>query len=132
KFNLPGGMVERSRKMILLMAPNASSPPVFPVSNNNEPCAGNTSDNGTEMTDGPGHFRRGSLGMASTNCTMSTSSVAKFTAFWNPEPGVQLRQDGASHDGNNLVAAPLACCNCSQSDCRELFQSASSSCQRRS
>src|ERR1700744_1653478 len=99
KLILPGGNVASRRKMMLLMTPKASSPPVFPLSNNNDPCPGNASDIGTESIGEPGHFRRESFGMASTNCSTFTSIQPKLTRCWKPDLGDQFFNVSASHGG---------------------------------
>src|SRR5580698_10627269 len=80
-INLPGGVVAKMRKMILLMAAMASSFPVLPVSNKMEPWDGQSRDKGTVRVGGQGRASRRSFGNPSASLAMLTSNCAKVAAF---------------------------------------------------
>ena len=108
KLNLPGGVVESSRKMMLLIAATASvSPPLF-VSKRIEPPSGYASASGTEKAAGQGSASRLSFGIFSTSAVKSTSSRANFAAFLNSLGGVQSFHLAVSHSGKSFSAPAFA------------------------
>ena len=108
KLTLPGGATESTRKMRLLIAVIASSPPSFGVSKSSEPAAGKCSVSGTARSGPPAMARRGSLGSLPANCASFTSSCPNFTQLRNAASGVQSAQPGWSHAGNSVSAAAAA------------------------
>src|ERR1700752_2632151 len=91
KLALPGGVVESSLKIILLIAATAwFSPPLF-VSKRIEPCCGYVSASGTENF-ASGNCNRLSFGNCSANFSISISDCPNCAAFFNLVGGLQLLQ----------------------------------------